>query len=200
TEARRHELADHERFDFQGDYTQADDGRDSVLIRLEEEQARHERLSGRSNAHGLAVGQLFGLQRHPRADQNRQYLCLSTTITVEPEGAEAASQAGKGPGNFSCEFTALPADRQFRPPFGRGKPSMRGPQTAVVTGPAGQEIHTDKYGRVKVQFAKCSRIQKLRSCSAIMQRSSCVRRVPHRICLACEHRCGDNVGRRPAWR
>ena len=148
-EVRSHELADHERFDFQGDYTQADDGRDAVAIRLEEEQARHERLSGRSNAHGLAVGQLFGLQRHPRADQNRQYLCVSTTLQVEPEGAEA----GQGPGCFSCEFTALPARRQFRPPFGRGKPVMRGPQTAVVTGPAGQEIHTDKYGRVKVQFA-----------------------------------------------
>jgi type VI secretion system secreted protein VgrG len=151
SELRDHDLAGHERFDFQGDYTQADDGRDLVEIRLEEEQARHERLSGCSNAHGLAVGHLFGLQRHPRADQNRQYLCVSTTIKVEPEGAEATHQAGKGPGGFSCKFTALPANRQFRPPFG-GKPSMRGPQSAVVTGPRGEEIHTDKYGRVKVQF------------------------------------------------
>jgi type VI secretion system secreted protein VgrG len=165
-ETRGHGMADHERFDFQGDYTQADDGHEAVAIRLEEEQARHERLGGLSNAHGLAVGQLFGLQRHPREDQNRQYLCVSTTIKVEPEGAEA----GQGPGGFSCEFTALPARRQFRPPFGRGKPVMRGPQTAVVTGPAGQEIHTDRHGRVRVHFHWDRRSQR-------NERSSCWMRV-----------------------
>jgi len=122
-ESRGHGMADHERFDFQGDYTQANDGPEAVAIRLEEEQARHERLGGLSNAHGLAVGQLFGLQRHPRADQNRLYLCVNTTIKVEPEGTEA----GQGPGGFSCEFTALPAHRHFRASFGRGKPFMRGP-------------------------------------------------------------------------
>ena len=42
--------------------------------------------------------------------------------------------------------------QQFRPQRLTPKPFVQGPQTAVVVGPAGEEIYTDKYGRVKVQF------------------------------------------------
>ena len=40
----------------------------------------------------------------------------------------------------------------FRPQRVAPKPFVQGPQTAVVVGPKGEEIYTDKYGRVKVQF------------------------------------------------
>ena len=46
----------------------------------------------------------------------------------------------------------MPADIPYRPPLTAPRPLIRGPQTAMVTGPAGEEIWTDKYGRVKVQF------------------------------------------------
>ena len=46
----------------------------------------------------------------------------------------------------------MPSAQQFRPPRRTPKPFVQGPQTAVVVGPAGEEIFTDKYGRVKVQF------------------------------------------------
>ncbi|EAO9152744.1 type VI secretion system membrane subunit TssM [Salmonella enterica] len=41
---------------------------------------------------------------------------------------------------------------EFRPQRTVSKPHTKGPQSAIVTGPAGQEIWTDQYGRVKVQF------------------------------------------------
>jgi type VI secretion system secreted protein VgrG len=147
-QVRKHDLSDYEQFDYLGDYTDADDGRDQVGVRLEEQQARHERLQARSNAHGLVEGSLFGLQRHPRPDQNAQYLCVATRIRARSDGAEAGQRAG----SYRCDFSAIPANSQFRPARQTPRPVMQGPQTAVVVGPKGEEIHTDAHGRVKVQF------------------------------------------------
>ena len=55
-------------------------------------------------------------------------------------------------GNTAFLLNVLPADIPFRPPRMTPRLVMPGPQTAIVVGPAGEEIHTDKYGRVKVQF------------------------------------------------
>ncbi|WP_088278621.1 type VI secretion system Vgr family protein [Ideonella sp. A 288] len=147
-QVRGHSLADHEQFDWQGDYTQAGEGQHLAGVRLEELQSRHEHLSGATNAHGLAVGQRFGLSRHPREDLNTTYLCLHAHITAQVN----AEESGQAAGQFHCSFSALPATQQFRPPRTTPKPFVQGPQTAVVVGPAGQEIFTDQYGRVKVQF------------------------------------------------
>ena len=54
--------------------------------------------------------------------------------------------------SYRCSFVAMSSEQQFRPPRTTPKPFVQGPQTAVVVGPAGDEIYTDKYGRVKVQF------------------------------------------------
>jgi type VI secretion system secreted protein VgrG len=147
---REHEVADFEQFDFQGDYTQLQDGRKLAHDRIEEAQARHERLSGRSNAQGLAVGFQFAMSRHPRADQNQKYLCTQTRISVQSAGHEAGS--GGAGGAYHCSFEALPASHAFRAVRRTPKPFVQGPQTAVVVGPGGEEIYTDTYGRVKVQF------------------------------------------------
>ncbi|MBK8268649.1 MAG: type VI secretion system tip protein VgrG [Planctomycetes bacterium] len=53
---------------------------------------------------------------------------------------------------YECSFECVPASVTFRPARVTPWPVMRGTQTARVSGPAGEEIHTDKYGRVKVQF------------------------------------------------
>jgi type VI secretion system secreted protein VgrG len=53
---------------------------------------------------------------------------------------------------FRSGFTALNSRQDFRPPRSTVKPIVQGPQTAIVVGPSGDEIYTDKYGRVKVQF------------------------------------------------
>jgi type VI secretion system secreted protein VgrG len=88
------------------------------------------------------------MERHPRGDQNREYLCVQTSINAHL----GTHEAGSAQAEFNCSFSAMPSVQQFRPLRRTPKPVMQGPQTAVVVGPAGEEIYTDKYGRVKVQF------------------------------------------------
>ncbi len=146
---RPHELAQLEQFDFQGDYNVRDDGLQLAGNRIDEIQAAHETLSGSCNAHGLTVGSLFKLSNHPRPDQNADYVCIRAAISDEISGHEAGQPAG---GEFRCLFEAMPVGQIYRPQRRTAKPFVQGPQTAVVTGPAGDEIFTDKYGRVKVRF------------------------------------------------
>ncbi len=145
---REHEHADLEQYDWQGDYTVKTDGQQLIDNRVDELQSGHEKLSGQSNAHGLTVGHLFTMERHPRADQNIELLCVASQINAQVNGYEA----GQGAGDYQCSFTAMPSSQQYRPPRRTPKPFVQGPQTAVVVGPGGEEIFTDKYGRVKVQF------------------------------------------------
>ncbi len=158
---RQHALDDYEQFDFEGDYTQKPDGQHITDVRLDEQQARFERLAGSTNARALAVGHLFKLERHPRADQNAEYLCAQLNLTAHLApyesgggggGGGAGAAAGGGAADFQCQFAAAPSSQAFRPERRTPKPFVQGPQTAVVVGPSGDEIFTDKYGRVKVQF------------------------------------------------
>ena len=146
---REHEHATHEIFDFPGEYEVASDGDQYVRIRLEEMQAQHERIQALTNARGLNVGHSFGLQLHPRADQNKQYLVTSARINFASNEHEAA---GSGGATYSCSFECASADSQFRTPRETPKPIVQGIQTARVVGPQGNEIWTDQYGRVKVHF------------------------------------------------
>ena len=148
-EQREHSLSDYEHFDFDGHpYTTEADGKHYAQVRLNEQQCRHALVRGHSNAHGLADGHLFSLSKHPSEACNAQYLCVTTAIDAHL----AAYEAGGSAGDLRCSFTAIPAQQQFAPARRTHKPFVQGPQTAVLVGPAGDEIHTDKYGRVKVQF------------------------------------------------
>jgi type VI secretion system secreted protein VgrG len=147
-QARSHDLDDYEQFDFDGEYTQKADGQHLADAQLEEQQARFERASGQTTARGLAVGHLFTLTRHPRGDQNAEYVVLQATVSARI----AAHEAGTGDDEFHCQFNVQPSATPFRPERSTPKPFVQGPQTAVVVGPSGEEIFTDKYGRVKVQF------------------------------------------------
>lgn len=145
-----HDLADLELFDYAGDYTENSDGAEYARIRLEEAQAGHELAEARSNARGLAVGALFKLVEYRREDQNREYLVACARYRLCSDLFGSGTAAGTPP--FQCRLTAIDAQVPYRPPRTTPKPVVRGPQTAVVTGKAGEEIWTDQYGRVKVQF------------------------------------------------
>ncbi len=147
-QSRSHTLDDYEQFDFEGEYTQKAEGQHLADCQLEEQQAGFERQSGASNSRSLTVGHLFKLSRHPRADQNAEHLVLRSTVMA----SLATYEADGGRDDFQCQFETMPSAQPFRPPRQTPKPFVQGPQTAVVVGPAGEEIHTDKYGRVKVQF------------------------------------------------
>lgn len=145
---RSYSLSDQEIFDYQGDYTQSADGTQWAEDRLDEMQSRFELLHGGSNAHGIQVGYLLNLKNHPREDQNAEYLITALTIQAHVSAQESGGSAG----GFQCDFSAIPSGQQFRPERRTRKPFVQGPQSAMVVGPGGEEIFTDKYGRVKVQF------------------------------------------------
>ena len=146
---RSYTLSDYEVFDFQGDYIQA--SRRHAVGRGPHGRAADaasRRCTAASNAQGIEVGRLLKLAKHPRADQNAQYLITSLRSARTSTPTSPATRRR----DFRCDFSAIPATQQFRPPRRTPKPFVQGPQTAVVVGPAGEEIFTDKYGRVKVQF------------------------------------------------
>jgi type VI secretion system secreted protein VgrG len=145
---RSYSLSDYEVFDFQGDYVQSADGTQWAEDRMDELQTDFQSMRGASNAQGIEVGRLLKLTHHPRKDQNEEYLITSLSLHAQVNGYESGNTAAE----YRCEFDAIPAAQQFRPRRRTRKPSMQGPQTAMVVGPKGEELYTDKHGRVKVQF------------------------------------------------
>jgi type VI secretion system secreted protein VgrG len=148
---RKYGFADFEVFDYPGDYSETDGGNQYAKVRVQELQVPYETFEGEANDRGLCVGCTFTLQDHPRADQNRKYLIKSTHYSAHAGEFEAKGGGGGGM-TYHCSFAAFDSAEIFRPQRTTPKPVINGVQTAIVTGPAGQEIYVDKYGRVKLQF------------------------------------------------
>ena len=150
---RRHAVAGLEIYDYPGEFTEFGDGERYARVRIEEHQAKFEAVRGQGDVRGVSTGCKFNLTGFPREDQCRDYLVTSARILARSDEFEAAAAGGEGGGfNFSCSFTAIPANEQFRLARITPKPGIDGPQTAIVVGKSGEEIWTDQYGRVKVQF------------------------------------------------
>jgi type VI secretion system secreted protein VgrG len=148
--ARGYSPSDYEIYDYPGHYLQKTDGEQYAAVRIDEFGSQFETAQAITNAKGIAVGSLFTLQSFPRDDQNREYLILAASYDLQFSEYEAMPDAGSS--DYRCTFVAMPSQQQFRPKRVTPKPFVQGPQTAVVVGPAGDQIYTDKYGRVKVQF------------------------------------------------
>ena len=123
------------------------DNERTATIRMDEETAPAIRISGKTNCKQMRAGHRFDLSRHFNADGS--YVVLETTHDAEETGDY---RSGVAEIRYAASFTCLPADIPFRPPRTTPKPVIAGTQSAVVVGPRGEEIFTDKYGRVKVQF------------------------------------------------
>lgn len=144
--------ADLEVFEFPGVYTEPKRGRAFARIRLEEVQARRKEVRGRSNCARLVPGKTFVLTEHPREAYNRGYLITELIQAgATPQSLEEDVALG-GEGSYSNDFVAIPDDVPYRPARVTPRPLVKGSQTAVVVGPAGEEIYTDEHGRVKVHF------------------------------------------------
>lgn len=137
-------------FDFPGEWDKEGDGERFTKIRLEELQAQRELFSATTNARGLAAGAVVKIEEHPNPVLNR--LLLITSVNLSFSNGDAHSGGGSDEGSFHCTFTGIDAKTQYRTPRSAPKPIVQGPQTAVVVGPKGAELHTDEYGRVKIQF------------------------------------------------
>ena len=126
-----------------------EDNKRTVEIRMQEEALGSLLIQGGSNCRHFMAGHKFSLQRH-FSGEGGPYVLTSVQHTARGSGDYRGSRTGKF--EYRNEFTCIPQALPFRPPRTTPKPVVHGTQSAVVVGPAGEEIFTDKYSRVKVQF------------------------------------------------
>lgn len=137
-------------FDYPGRYGTKSDGDRYARIRLEEQEVQFTGVTGAGSCAGFRSGHTFQLAGHSQRDLNKQYLLFR----IEHRGQNQsyrADEVSKG-AEYQNVFHAIPAAVQYRPPRSSKRAIVHGTQTAVVTGPQGQEIYTDKYGRIQVRF------------------------------------------------
>jgi type VI secretion system secreted protein VgrG len=152
-------------YDFPGEYAQRFDGvsknggeqsaevqkiwednERTVGIRMQQEALPSLLIQGGSYCRQFTSGYRFTLERHFNADGPYVFKSVQHASRLD-------NYRSKGDiFSYSNTFTCIPFTLPYRPPRITSKPFVQGSQTAVVVGPTGQEIFTDKYGRVKVQF------------------------------------------------
>jgi type VI secretion system secreted protein VgrG len=150
TAPRPYACSDYEVYDYPGHYVKKPDGEQYAAVRIDEFGSRFETVEATTNARGVAVGYLLDVVGHAREDQNREYLITAASYDLEFSDYEAMPD--RGGASYKCSFVAMSSQQQFRPRRITPKPFVQGPQTAVVVGPAGEEIHSEKFAQVKVQF------------------------------------------------
>ena len=158
--------AEFQMFDHPGEYTEFGHGEQYARLRIQELHSQHEVVRGQGDVRGIAAGCTFTLADHPRADQCREYLVTSSTVTGQVDEYDSVGNAsGRGP-LCLCSFTGIPASEPFRTTRITPKPVVEGPQTGIVVGKAGEEIYTDEHGRVKVHFHwdRRSKVNETSSC------------------------------------
>ncbi|HEE9632873.1 TPA: type VI secretion system tip protein VgrG [Escherichia coli] len=142
-------LAEYEHYEWPGDYFTKSEGEMLTRIRMEEQRSPGSRVQGSGNIRTLMTGLTFTLENYPTAEVNREYLLVQTTLFIQDNAQHSGQEQHF---SYSTSFELHPTSEVYRPQRTLSKPHTKGPQSAIVTGPAGQEIWTDKYGRVKVQF------------------------------------------------
>ncbi|WP_175709175.1 type VI secretion system Vgr family protein [Burkholderia ambifaria] len=153
TEVNQGEVPSYEVYDYLGEHGFPDSDRGEALTRFRTQAlAAHSKVFiGTSTSRRLSPAQYFELDDHydhgTAKAEDRQFLL--TTVTHSGTNNYQASEGGAA---YQCSFVCIRKKIPYRPAFTIERPSIIGPQTAVVVGPQGEEIYTDNLGRVKVQF------------------------------------------------
>ena len=139
-------------YDFPGQYTHGtyDEGEALLRLRVEALELKGKSFHGASNCRAMKPGYTFELLQHYDHDQgpadDRQFLLMS----VESEGHNNYLSGHQA--SYYNTFACVRKKIVFRPQLTTPRPTISGPQTAIIVGPPGEEIFTDELGRVKVQF------------------------------------------------
>ena len=142
-------------YDYHGRFMKRSLAEHLTNRRMEEEEAQVTTIMGESDCRAFTSGYRFKLMDFYRKDMNKKdYLLTSVEheVSYVSEYTGVGLDAGEGDLRYTNRFRCIPHEVPFRPARINRKPIVQGTQTAIVTGPAGEEIHTDQYGRVKVQF------------------------------------------------
>ncbi|MCU1718607.1 type VI secretion system tip protein TssI/VgrG [Pseudomonas sp. 5P_3.1_Bac2] len=151
-------LPDLEDYDYPGRFVDRERGKHLSQRSLERHRHDVEVAQGESDVPQLVSGHFLALLEHPRSSWNDLWLLTEIhhegkqpQVLEEALSSDVQARDGfqQGYRNF---FRATPWQVPYRPVLAHPKARILGSQSAVVTGPAGEEIHCDQYGRVKVQF------------------------------------------------
>jgi type VI secretion system secreted protein VgrG len=154
--------ADFEDYDYPGGLYEKADAEAEAAVRMEGGHAVNTIIEVEGNTLGLGVGdlvslrkpQIFDSEHNPfwsEADFKNDFIITSATYSISINQHESGD-SGVADEPYKATYTLIDSHAQFRPRRSAIKPRIEGPQTALVVGPAGEEIFTDKFGRVKVQF------------------------------------------------
>jgi type VI secretion system secreted protein VgrG len=138
-----------EAYHYPGKYTALDEGERYARLQLEAEEAQQRVVRGAGSCRTLQSGYRFDLKEHYRKDANQPYMLLELRHSARAGDYRSWDSA---PFDYRNDFLAIPYSVPFRPLHTAPKPRIWGTQTALVVGKSGEEIWTDKNGRVKVQF------------------------------------------------
>ena len=141
---------DYQHFDYPGRFKADASGQPFTHARLDALRNDANTAHGESNRPDFTCGAKVALTEHDSENLNRDWLLSAVTHTGKQPRA-MKEEGGSEPTTYHNTFSAVPADKTWRPESAQ-RPLMDGPQIAIVTGPEGEEIHCDEYGRVKVRF------------------------------------------------
>ncbi|AMH18765.1 type VI secretion system tip protein VgrG [Hafnia paralvei] len=139
----------YEIFDYPGRFKDEQHGQAFARYQIEGWRHDTETATCISNSPELCPGKRFTLTGHPSETLNREWQVVSSVLAGEQPQALHGS-GGQGT-TLDNHFEVIPADRTWRVPP-QPKPSVDGPQSAIVTGPLGEEIFCDEHGRVRIRF------------------------------------------------
>jgi type VI secretion system secreted protein VgrG len=135
-------------FEYPSGHQTPAEGQTIAAIRMEELRAAGEVGSGRSDLPSFCPGALFDLEEASQEALNQKYVLRSVDHHVVVRANDSASTEH----GYSNRFTCVPVSAPFRPPREAPRARLRGVHSAVVTGPSGSEIHTERLGRMKGKF------------------------------------------------
>jgi type VI secretion system secreted protein VgrG len=153
TDVDQGDVPSYEIYDYVGPqgFPDSDRGYDLASFRAEALAANSKSFFGTSTSRRLMPLRYLQLEDHydhrDAQPEDRRFVILTVT-----HSGQNNYQAGKGAASYSCSFTCIRKKVPYRPLLTIARPTIPGPQTAVVVGPPGEEIYTDPLGRVKVQF------------------------------------------------
>ena len=142
----------YEIYEFPGEYDARAEGEKLARVRLQEHTVPTSVCHGVSGCRYFNSGFQFTLKDHYRGDLNQSYLLTSVQHSATEGGDYEVGSGVDEEFSYRNSFECIPFSIPFRPTRVTPTPFVQGCQTAVVVGPSGEEIYTDKYGRVKVQF------------------------------------------------
>ncbi len=142
-------ISKYEIYEYPGEYENKGEGSRLTKLRMEEDETPYDTVQGEGYCRFFVSGHTFKLTHHERSDQVAEYLLTSITHEAFQGGFFAEDEPGY---SYHNRFSAIPNSVPFRPARITPRPVVQGTQTAIVVGPSGEEIYTDEFARVKVQF------------------------------------------------